>query len=136
MSNNRNRYLVLVILTMAFLAYSFNLYVSPPIEKENEAYNNELSAKGKILWQQKNCISCHQIYGLGGHLGPDLTNIASKRSAEHIEIFLKNGTNVMPNYNLKQSEIDAFQAFFMAIDQSGQSDPRTFKLKLNGTITQ
>lgn len=133
---DKNRLLILVLLSVAFLGYSFDLYVSPPKEKDGELINNSLAAEGKLLWQKKNCTSCHQIYGLGGHLGPDLTNIASKRSREHIEVFLKHGTNVMPDFNLSQQEIDAFQAFFIALDQSGQSDPRTFKLHLDGTVSQ
>lgn len=128
---------IMVILGLSFLTYSFQLYVDSPKEKgETVEYDSELAAKGKLLWQDKNCTSCHQIYGLGGHLGPDLTNVHSKQSEAYIESFLKAGTQVMPNFNLSQEEIDAFKAFFAAIDQSGKSDPRTFNLHLDGTISQ
>lgn len=29
---------------------------------------------GLRTWQEQNCQSCHQLYGLGGYMGPDLTN--------------------------------------------------------------
>jgi len=40
---------------------------------------SEKALQGQQLWQQNNCFSCHQIYGLGGYLGPDLTNVYSQR---------------------------------------------------------
>ncbi len=97
---------------------------------------NKLSIEGKNIWQEKNCASCHQLYGLGGHLGPDLTNVASKRHKEYIKSFLKTGTKVMPNFNLSDSEINALLAFFEYIDKTGSSDPKSFELNVDGTITQ
>lgn len=136
MEKDRYKLWVLGLMTVAFIGYSFQLYIVPPAEKSEEITSESLVAEGKMLWQQKNCTSCHQFYGLGGHLGPDLTNVSSKRPPEYIEAFIKNGTDVMPNYGLNQKEVDALMAFLAEVDQSGQSDPRTFKLNLDGTITQ
>lgn len=137
-SQNSDRYkrTTLTLLTIAFLCYSLYLYTTPNKEKDYEANTESLQAKGKQIWQQKNCTSCHQIYGLGGHLGPDLTNVVSQRPQEYIEFYLKNGSQVMPNFNLSQDQIDALISFLTAVDQSGQADPRTFKLYLDGTISQ
>lgn len=92
--------------------------------------------RGKLIWQKYNCGSCHQFYGLGGHLGPDLTNVFGKRSPEYITAFLKNGTPVMPNFHLEDKEIQALLAFLEETDASGSSDPRTYRLNYNGTIIQ
>lgn len=137
MGADRFRLWVLIVLGVVFLIYSLELYILPPTQEGVEAeVSDNLAAKGKILWQQKNCTSCHQIYGLGGHLGPDLTNVSSQRSPEYIEAFLMSGTNVMPNFHLTKEEIEALKSFLKSVDKSGKADPRTFKQNLDGTINQ
>ncbi len=91
--------------------------------------------KGKEIWQQKNCNACHQIYGLGGFLGPDLTNVYSQRSEAYIKAFLQNGTLVMPKFNLSESDMNYLISFLKNIDASGSSDPKNIILNLDGTIT-
>ena len=125
--------MVFLILLIAFLGYSTTLYFT---QTEQLAPPNALAQKGKILWQQKNCVSCHQLYGLGGHLGPDLTNVHSQRSEAYITAFLQSGTRVMPNYNLSPAEIQAFIEFFKYTDTTGNSNPTSFSVHLNGTISQ
>jgi cytochrome c oxidase cbb3-type subunit 3 len=41
-------------------------------------------ARGVALFRSKGCPQCHRVNGEGGRLGPDLTNIAPTRSAEHL----------------------------------------------------
>lgn len=132
MEKHRFKLGVFLLLSLAFLIYSANLYL---IDYPEVAPANELANEGKILWQEKNCTSCHQLYGLGGHLGPDLTNVSEKRPKEYIEAFLKNGTDVMPNFNLTPHEINAFIAFFDYTNTTGNADPTTFKKHIDGTLT-
>jgi len=35
--------------------------------------NPELAAKGKQVFNQFQCASCHQLHGQGGEIGPDLS---------------------------------------------------------------
>ena len=133
MKTHRFKLVTLIVLSIAFLGYSANLYLEDTVEIVPA---NELAQEGKILWQDKNCTSCHQLYGLGGHLGPDLTNVYEKRPVEYIEAFLKSGTKVMPDFHLSQHEIDALVAFLKYTNTTGQSDPTTFTKHLDGTITQ
>lgn len=136
MRSDKFKLWLLVFLSVSFIGYSVKLYVEPPLEGVEKAEAGSLVEQGKMLWQEKNCTSCHQLYGLGGHLGPDLTNVSSQRSPEHIEAFLMSGTNVMPNFHLTPEEIEALKAFLKSVDESGKGDPRTFKLNLDGTISQ
>lgn len=136
MKSDKFKFWFLIMLSVSFLAYSFELYVAEPPDSGQKFVDGSLEDQGKLLWQQKNCTSCHQLYGLGGHLGPDLTNVSSLRSPEYIEAFLKSGTPVMPDFHLSNQEIEAFKAFLKSVDASGKSDPRTFKLNLDGTISQ
>lgn len=123
----------LIILVTIFLTYSFYLYWSLPVEK----YTTSDDAKsGKLIWQRYNCNACHQVYGLGGYLGPDLTNVYSMKGADYIKVFLVSGTNVMPDFHLSDKEITEVIAYLKNIDASGISDPRTFTINTNGTIKQ
>lgn len=121
------------LLSVAFIGYSAVLYTSIP---EEEQPAGPLAQQGKILWQQKNCTSCHQLYGLGGHLGFDLTNVAAIRSDEYIRAFLQAGTQVMPDFHLNEEEIRAFIEFFKYTNTTGKSDPKLFSKNTDGTISQ
>lgn len=133
MVKDRNKLLIFLFLFISFLSYSFIIYTT--VESEEIIVSRE-AAQGKLLWQKYNCGSCHQFYGLGGHLGPDLTNVYGKRTPEYITAFLKNGTNVMPDFHLNEKEIMALLSFLEQTNASGSADPRTFRLKYDGTIIQ
>ena len=55
---------------------------------------SESVTSGWETWQNKNCQSCHQLYGLGGYMGPDLTNVASDSTKGHayMKTVIKYGT--------------------------------------------
>lgn len=130
-SRYRNIYYLLIII---FIVYSFAVFFS--IE---DVDNNSLSVsgrKGKLLFQQYNCISCHQIYGLGGYMGPDLTNIISTKGKgrAYAGVFIKNGTARMPNFNLNQEEVDALLDYLTDVDISGTTISKEFELNWFGTI--
>ncbi|MBK8923798.1 MAG: cytochrome c [Saprospirales bacterium] len=55
---------------------------------------------GKDLLQPNNCVSCHALVGLGGHIGPDLTNAFSRRGEGYIRYVLNNGSQKMPAFRL------------------------------------
>ena len=97
---------------------------------------NELADQGKMNWQKYNCGSCHQVYGLGGYLGPDVTNSYTHRGADYIRAFLKGGTPVMPDFHLDDKAIQSLVVYLKSIDASGKSDPRTYTINNNGSIEQ
>ena len=76
------------------------------------------------------------MYGLGGYLGPDITNIYSVKGPAYIQAFLKTGTTIMPDFHLTESEIKDLTAFLKNMDATGRSDPKTFTLNYDGTIEQ
>jgi nitric oxide reductase subunit C len=133
MASDIQKSVMWVVLTLAFLCYSFYLYSSMPVQ--DATYSAEVD-RGKALWQQHNCTACHQVYGLGGYLGPDLTNVYSLRGPEYITVFLKYGNQTMPAYQMEASDIQAMLAYLRNIDQSGVSDPRSFNTNYDGTIEQ
>jgi len=83
--------------------------------------------KGKKIFQQYNCTSCHQLYGLGGYLGPELTTAWSdpNRGELYMKAFLKGGGPRMPNFHFKNDEIEAIVSYLKYVD----STAITYKIK-------
>ncbi len=133
MQSHRVKIFVLVGLTIAFLAYSFLLYTA---DTKEVVHASPLAREGKMIWQEKNCQACHQFYGLGGHLGPDLTNISAKFPEATIRAFLTSGTNIMPDFHLTDHEKDALVAFLKYTNTTGTADPKSFIQHPDGTISQ
>ena len=129
---NKNVVIVFFTLVILFLSYSCYLYFNLPLKNN---YVSKSAQKGKDLWQQHNCNSCHQIYGLGGFLGPDLTNVYSNKSEGYINAFIKNGTSIMPRFNLSETDINCIIQYLKTVTETGSSDPRKFIINNDGTIT-
>jgi len=93
-------------------------------------------AAGFALFQEKNCVACHQFYGLGGHMGPDLTNVISApdKGADHARAFIESGTAKMPDYGLDAAEVDALLRFLAFVDSSGAYAPRQAAINWTGTV--
>jgi len=118
-----------------FLLCSLSVY----LEDENTSKGAELITEevkaGKLLFQDYNCTSCHQIFGLGGYIGPDLTNCMSSEGGPlRAEIWLRNGSQKMPNLELTDKEIEDLMAFLTYIDKSGKSPVREFEVNPFGTV--
>lgn len=110
-----------ISLFVAYLVYSIVVYTKGT-EKNNVVSTDELTQikKGSLLFQQYNCSSCHQLYGLGGYLGPELTTAYSDpaRGELFMKAFLKAGGQRMPNFYFKEEEINALISFLKHVDES------------------
>lgn len=131
MHTEKLKFSLMLVLTVVFLSYSLYLYAFLPV---HPAKTSEETMAGKEIWQQHNCNACHQVYGLGGYLGPDLTNVYSSRGEAYIKAFLSSGTTTMPDFHLTAPEINALLAYLRNTDASGKSDPRTYTINTDGTI--
>ncbi|MHA1544136.1 MAG: c-type cytochrome, partial [Alphaproteobacteria bacterium] len=69
--------IVFFALFASFIFYSGYIYSSGTATHSAAPPSLEAQA-GQRLFQKKNCIACHQFYGLGGYMGPDLTNVISE----------------------------------------------------------
>ncbi|HRO41565.1 MAG TPA: cytochrome c [Flavipsychrobacter sp.] len=110
---------ILLILSVVFALYSFAVYAFSDVQRKNKP-SDEVTAGWKT-WQEKNCQSCHQLYGLGGYMGPDLTNTASDKGKEYMRSFIRYGTGKMPNFHLNEQEVNELLAFLSWVDKSGRS---------------
>lgn len=95
------------------------------------------AAAGKDVWQKHNCHTCHQLYGLGGYLGPDLTNVIAKPG--YSNVFLKtvisNGMGLMPAFDLTNQEMEDILVFLQSMNETGTANPQHYSPQLNGTFT-
>ncbi len=129
---------VYVLLTVSFLLFSISIYLQPNSVPETKAFDKHKASEGRLVFQKYNCQSCHQFYGLGGYLGPDLTNVYSRMKGNEtiLKALFKGGMKQMPAFNLSKTEEENLIEFLKSTDASGSSDPRDFKLLNNGMIEQ
>ncbi len=81
------------------------------------------AARGQALFSANNCRACHQVYGFGGFLGPDLTNVASRYSANELDGLFTLGRKQMPAFHFTALQQRDLYAFFESLHASAQSAP-------------
>jgi nitric oxide reductase subunit C len=104
-------------LVAAFCGQSALVYLD-----ETAAPAMRLSARGvqgRALWHRHNCQVCHQIYGFGGFLGPDLTNAAQRLTRARLDEVLTQGNAQMPAFHFDAEQIDAIETFLQELDRTG-----------------
>lgn len=77
-------------------------------------------AEGHEVWRRENCMACHAVFGLGGHMGADLTNVISRRGGPYVEAVVRNGLNKMPAFDLSSQEMEALIEYLARIDALGE----------------
>ncbi len=114
-------FLVFIVVVAFYFFYSITIYTKAA-NKGSELNLSEIAQHGQTVFQENNCISCHQIYGLGGYMGPDLTNIISAKGkgAPFAKALIKGGSLKMPNFKLPDSDIDALIEYLTYIDSTGK----------------
>lgn len=88
---------------------------------------SEEGVSGRRLWHRFNCNVCHQIYGFGGFLGPDLTNAAPRLSRARLDEVLTIGTAQMPAFHLDADQITAIETFLHELNDTGIGVARRWK---------
>ncbi len=76
-------------------------------------------AAGAEVWRSENCIACHSIYGLGGHIGADLTNAISRLGEEGVTAKIYAGGGAMPPFALPEEATANLVAWLSYIDKTG-----------------
>ena len=91
-------------------------------ERSNDAEMTEAVVRGKLVWEQNNCIGCHTLLGEGAYFAPELGNVFVRRGGEDgFKPFFKGwmaaqplnipGRRAMPQFNLSDTEVDDLAEF-------------------------
>jgi len=118
-SNVKKNRIIIASLVVMFIVYNTVLYTQGTSNLTPKM--SEQALDGEKLYQDNNCTACHQFYGLGGYLGPDLTNVISnpKKGPEYVKAFLNSGVKSMPKFNFTEEEKEALVQFLTEVDDSG-----------------
>ena len=132
------RRIIFWVLIVLFFIHSSLVFTIGTNEDKGENLMTEDAQNGKLLFQKYNCTACHQLYGLGGYMGPDLTNMMSAPGKGEIyaQALLQAGTQRMPNFNLSKDEIKSLVAYLKYVDKTGTSPVKKFEINFDGTVSQ
>jgi nitric oxide reductase subunit C len=129
------KYLLIVsVLIALFSLYNYSIYTSK--SDFGTVHFSKKAQHGETLWLKNNCNSCHQLYGLGGYLGPDLTNVYSAigKGEIYMKVMMSSGIKVMPKFNLSENDKDALVQFLKEVDQTGTYPNVKAKIESNGWV--
>lgn len=76
-------------------------------------------AAGAGVWRAAQCIACHSVYGLGGHIGPDLTNAISRLGADGVAAKVAGGGRIMPAFAFSPEQTANLVAWLSYVDETG-----------------
>lgn len=102
-------------------AYAVGSWLAYRGEDKGVEHADAAARRGALVWQANNCVSCHQLYGLGGYMGPDLTNEHGDKGDALIRTFVRYGTDRMPAHPISDADMDDLVAFLAWVDRSGRS---------------
>ena len=106
---------------LVFLALTYHTERTIP-ERTNSHLLTESVIRGKLVWEENNCIGCHSLLGEGAYFAPELGNVFVRRGGEEgFKYFLPawmkaQPTNIpgrrqMPQFNLSDAQLDDLTEF-------------------------
>ena len=104
---------------LLFVALTFDTMGVVP-ERSNAQNITPEVARGKMVWEENDCIGCHTLLGEGAYFAPELGNVYTRfgNSKEAIIGFIKGrpaegipGRRSMPQFNLSDEDLNALAEF-------------------------
>lgn len=95
-------------------------------QRDNRENLTEQVARGKLLWEEHNCIGCHTLLGEGAYFAPELGNVYTRYgdSKEAIKAFMLSrppqgipGRRSMPRFDLSAGELDDLAEFLKYVSE-------------------
>lgn len=107
--------------TLLFSGVFLWLTVDTVIEVKKRPTNKTITpevVRGKLIWEDNNCMGCHSLFGEGAYYAPELTKVVERRGADWIRVFIKDpeamypGQRKMVKYDFSENQISDLIAFF------------------------
>lgn len=120
LSKQQARAFFLIGTVVTFLAFIGLTIYSFSDGNDQTNYENITPAvvRGKVIWEENNCMGCHTILGEGGYYAPELTKVVERRGEGLIKAILMSPVPWEPNgrkmvaYGFTSEEADDVIAFF------------------------
>ena len=96
---------------LLFLALTLHTTWTLPKRDHRENLTEQV-ARGKHLWETRNCIGCHTLLGEGAYFAPELGNVYARRGPDFIKAWIKSmptntpGRRQMPQFDLTEQQLD------------------------------
>jgi nitric oxide reductase subunit C len=131
-----HRRLIFFSLSGLFVLQTFLTWSTSTAVPEGMGTMDEQALRGRTLFNQFNCTACHQFYGLGGYMGPDLTNVTSEKGAAFAKALIMHGSATMPALGVSDAQADDLVAYLEAMAASGTYPIRSFNPTPYGTYKE
>lgn len=101
---------------LIFLALTYHTEQTFPA-RSNEAQLTESVVRGKLVWEQNNCIGCHTLLGEGAYFAPELGNVYKRRGPDFIKAWMQAqptgapGRRQMPQFHLNEQQLEDLVQF-------------------------
>ena len=92
-------------------------------------------ARGKALWETRNCIGCHTLLGEGAYYAPELGNVIQRRGGDFVKTWMKSmptnapGRRQMPQFHLNDQQLDDLVKF---LEWTGKIDTNQWPPNIQG----
>jgi nitric oxide reductase subunit C len=131
-----HRRAIFFLLTGLFVLQTFLTWSTSTAVPEGMGTLNEQALRGRALFNQFNCTACHQFYGLGGYMGPDLTNVTLNKSPAFAKALIMHGSATMPALGVNEEQADDLVAYLEAMASSGTYPIRELNITPYGTYKE
>ena len=102
-------------------------------ERDHRENITESVARGKLLWEDNNCVGCHSLMGEGAYYAPELANVYDRRGGEEgFKGFMQSwmamqplqvpNRRKMPQFNLTEQEVDDLSEFLKWTSKVNDAD--------------
>ena len=119
------------VFSAAFLALTIDSMRQIP-RQTNDQNITDAVRRGKVIWEDNNCMGCHCLFGEGAYYAPELTKAVDRRGKDWLRLFLKDpqamfpGQRKMVNYHFSADQIEDTIAF---LEWCGKVDLNGFPAK-------
>lgn len=100
-----------VFFFLLFVGLTFDTVQGLPQRDHRENITDSV-ARGKHIWETRDCVGCHTILGEGAYFAPELGNVYKRRGGDFIKAWIKAqptgapGRRQMPQFNLTDQQLD------------------------------
>ncbi len=133
-----HRRMIFFSLISLFIVQSGLTWTTATEVTDSAAVYDASAQRGAQLFRDFNCTACHQFYGLGGYMGPDLTNVvvAEGKGEAYASGIILSGTQRMPALGLTPAQADDLVAYLKSAAATGHYPIRSAEITSWGTYRQ